>query len=104
MHVHANLINLCNLAELNFNKMNNFRFWLNNARPEIIDRVIEMKTNKFARRCWVTDFIYPDGSRGLCVGDGTPTCDKCGFCIAGEMASVFAFKPDTIFAGLKLRG
>ena len=90
-------------------------------RSEIIDRVIEMKkqgypimnsksglklmkTNKFARRCWVTNFIYPDSSRGLCIGDGTATCDKCGFCMAGEMASVFAFKPDTIFAGLKLRG
>ena len=44
-----------------------------------------------------------DGKRGLCIGDGTETCDKCGFCMAGEMASVFAFKPDTIFAGLKLR-
>jgi hypothetical protein len=89
-------------------------------RREIIDKVMEykkkgypimnsrsglklMKTNKFTRRCWVTNFIYPDGSRGLCIGDGTDTCDKCGFCMAGEMASVFAFKPDTIFAGLKLR-
>ena len=62
-----------------------------------------MKTNKFTRRCWVTDFVYPDGRRGLCVGDGTDKCDQCGFCMAGEMASVFAFRPDTIFAGLKLR-
>ena len=89
-------------------------------RAEIIDKVLEykkkgypimnsksglklMKTNQFKRRCWVTNFIYPDGKRGLCIGDGTETCDKCGFCMAGEMASVFAFKPDTIFAGLKLR-
>lgn len=89
-------------------------------RAEIIDRVIGykkkgypimnsvsglklMKTNKFTRRCWVTDFVYPDGSRGLCIGHGTDTCDKCGFCMSGEMASVFSFRPDTIFAGLKLR-
>lgn len=51
----------------------------------------------------VTNFIYPDGSRGLCVGHGTDKCEQCGFCMSGEMASVFAFKPDTIFAGLKLR-
>ena len=63
-----------------------------------------MKTNKFVKRCWVTNFIYPDGTRGLCVGNGTDKCDQCGFCMSGEMASVFAFRPDTIFAGLKLRG
>ena len=51
----------------------------------------------------VTNFIYPDGSRGLCVGHGTDKCERCGFCMSGEMASVFAFKPDMIFAGLKLR-
>ena len=90
-------------------------------RAEIIDKVLEykkrgypimnsksglklMKSNKFKKRCWVTNFIYPDGSRGLCIGNGTETCDKCGFCMSGEMASVFSFKPDTIFAGLKLRG
>ena len=90
------------------------------TRAIIIDRVIEykkkgypimnsvsglklMKTNQFKRRCWVTDFVYPDGSRGLCVGHGTEKCDQCGFCMAGEMASVFSFRPDTIFAGLKLR-
>ena len=90
-------------------------------RAEIIDKVLEykkkgypimnsksglklMKSNDFKKRCWVTNFIYPDGSRGLCIGDGTKTCDQCGFCMSGEMASVFAFKPDTIFAGLKLRG
>lgn len=89
-------------------------------RNEIIDRVIEykhrgypimnsvsglklMKSGRFKRRCWVTNFIYPDGSRGLCVGDGTATCNDCGFCMAGEMASLFAFKLDTIFAGMKLR-
>ncbi len=90
-------------------------------RNRIIDKVIEykkkgypimnsvsglrrmQKVETFKKRCWVTNFIYPDGSRGLCIGDGTDICDKCGFCMAGEMASVFSFCPDTIFAGLKLR-
>ncbi len=90
------------------------------VRNEIIDKVIaykrrrypimnsisglkRMKANDFKRRCWVTNFIYPDGSRGLCIGDGTEICDACGFCMAGEMASVFNFCPDTILAGMKLR-
>lgn len=89
-------------------------------KDAVIDKVIEykkkgypimnsvsglklMKKNDFTKRCWVTNFIYPDGSRGLCAGDGTDICDNCGFCMAGEMASVFSFRPDTIFAGLKLR-
>lgn len=90
-------------------------------RNEIIDKVIaykrrgypimnsisglkKMKDMQFKKRCWVTNFIYPDGSRGNCIGENTPICDDCGFCMAGEMASVFAFAPDTIWAGLKLRG
>lgn len=89
-------------------------------RARIIDKVIaykkkdypimnsvsglkKMKHNHFKKRCWVTNFIYPDGSRANCIGEGTATCDKCGFCMAGEMASVFNFCPDTILAGLKLR-
>lgn len=89
-------------------------------RNRIIDKVIDYKRKgypimnsisglkkmqrlDFKNRCWVTNFIYPDGSRGNCVGMGTDTCKECGFCMAGEMASVFNFCPDTIFAGLKLR-
>ncbi len=90
-------------------------------RNRIIDKVIEYKkkgypimnsvsglkkmkkVETFKKRCWVTNFIYPDGSRGLCIGDGTDICNKCGFCMSGEMASVFNFSPDTIFAGMKLR-
>ncbi|MDE6493338.1 MAG: radical SAM protein [Bacteroidales bacterium] len=63
----------------------------------------KMKGNNFKRRCWVTNFIYADGSRGPCAGYGTEICQACGFCMAGEMASVFAFCPDTILAGMKLR-
>ena len=90
------------------------------TRGDIIDRVIDykrrgypimnsvsglklMRRGDFKRRCWVTNFIYPDGSRGLCIGDGTATCRDCGFCMSGEMASLFAFRPDTVLAGLKLR-
>lgn len=63
----------------------------------------KMKHNNFKKRCWVTNFIYPDGSRGLCIGDGTDICKQCGLCMAGEMASVFNFCPDTLLAGMKLR-
>ena len=92
---------------------------------EIIDKVLEykrrgypimnsrsglklMKRNmlgkiQLGKECFVTNFIYTDGSRGLCLGYGTEQCRACGFCMAGEMASVFSFKPDTILSGFKLR-
>lgn len=64
-----------------------------------------MKTNKFKRRCWVTNFIYANGERSAtCAGLPLGICDDCGLCMAGEMEAVFTFKIDTIFAGLKLRG
>ena len=44
-----------------------------------------------------------DGTDGLCSGYGTDLCRNCGFCMAGEMASVFNFCPDTLLAGFKLR-
>jgi len=58
---------------------------------------------KLGKECFVTNFIYPDGSRGLCLGYGTEQCSNCGFCMAGEMSSVFHFCPDTLLAGFKLR-
>lgn len=89
-------------------------------RREVIDKVIEMKhagypimnsvsglklmkDNRFKRRCWVTNFIYADGTRSGCAGESIGICDDCGLCMAGEMHAVFSFRPDTIFAGLKLR-
>ena len=89
-------------------------------RLQVIDKVIEMKRagypimnsvsglklmkhNNFKRRCWVTNFIYPDGRKAGCAGEDTGICDDCGLCMAGEMNALFNFKPDTIFAGLKLR-
>lgn len=90
------------------------------VRSRIIDEIIEfkkrkypilnsisglkrMKHNDFKRHCWVTDFVYPDGTRDLCAGLKLGICDRCGLCMAGEMSALFNFKPDTIFAGLKLR-
>ena len=58
---------------------------------------------QLGKECFVTNFIYTDGSRGLCLGYGTEQCRVCGFCMAGEMASVWGFKLDTILAGFKLR-
>ncbi len=58
---------------------------------------------RLGKECFVTDFIYPDGKRSLCLGYGTDQCRQCGFCMAGEMASVFHFCPDTLLSGFKLR-
>ena len=102
-------------------------------REAVIDRVLRYKRKgypimnsysglkrmrhpeRLKNRCWITNFIYPNGERSFCVGlqpqmlEGytryvpTDLCAHCGFCMAGEMASVFNFCPDTILAGLKLR-
>ncbi|MDL2231135.1 radical SAM protein [Porphyromonadaceae bacterium OttesenSCG-928-L07] len=63
-----------------------------------------MKTNDFRKQCWVTNFILSDGTRlSECQGKTAGMCDRCGLCMAGEMHSVLALKPDTIMAGMKLR-
>ncbi len=90
-------------------------------REEVIDLIIKMKKegypimnsvsglkmmkkSNFSKHCWVTNFILPDGTRLTeCVGKSAGMCNQCGLCMAGEMHSVFSFKPDTIFAGLKVR-
>ncbi|MCQ2146128.1 MAG: radical SAM protein [Bacteroidales bacterium] len=94
-------------------------------KVELIDKVLEYKKKGYpimnsrsglkrmkkntlgqmgrGKECFVTNFIYPDGERGLCVGYGTDKCRQCGFCMAGEMSSVFHFSIDTLFAGFKLR-
>lgn len=90
-------------------------------RRQVIDQVIAMKRRgypimnsvsglrlmkgaDYAKRCWVTNFIMPDGQRlPECQGKAAGVCDRCGFCMAGEMNSVFRLKPDTILAGLSLR-
>ncbi|MDL2290183.1 radical SAM protein [Paludibacteraceae bacterium OttesenSCG-928-F17] len=90
-------------------------------RKEIIDRVIEykkkgypimnsvsglklMKHNNFKKYCWVSNFITVDGTKSPdCGGTALGLCDRCGYCMAGEMNSVMSLRPDTIMAGLKLR-
>lgn len=63
-----------------------------------------MKHNDFDKECWISNFILADGTRlNECPGKTAGLCDRCGFCMAGEMHSLFAFKPDTLLAGMKLR-
>jgi MoaA/NifB/PqqE/SkfB family radical SAM enzyme len=63
-----------------------------------------MKDLKFKKQCWVSNFILPDGLRlAECPGKTAGICDSCGLSMSGEMHSVFRLKPDTIFAGMKLR-
>ncbi|MDR1672862.1 MAG: radical SAM protein, partial [Bacteroidales bacterium] len=63
-----------------------------------------MKHNRFKKYCWISNFITVDGKRlPDCGGTALGLCDRCGYCMAGEMNSVMRLKPDTILAGLKLR-
>lgn len=59
----------------------------------------------FKRYCWICNFIYCDGRySSVCLDQGfSDFCNVCGFCMSGEMNSVFRFRPDTIWAGLKSR-
>lgn len=63
-----------------------------------------MKSKTFKKDCWVSNFILPDKTRlSECQGKTADLCDECGFCMAGEMRSLFRLKPDTVLAGMKLR-
>lgn len=56
------------------------------------------------RYCWVTNFIFSDGSRSpKCMGYTHGVCDRCGFSMGGEMYAMQHMKPDTLLSGLKLR-
>jgi len=90
-------------------------------RMEIIDKVIAykrkgypimnsvsglkcMKDMSFKKYCWISNFVHINGVKlSDCGGTILGLCDQCGFCMAGEMNAVMSLKPDTIFAGLKLR-
>lgn len=64
----------------------------------------KMKNMDFKPQCWVTNFIFSDGTKKTqCIGNEESVCDKCGFCMAGEMNALFNFHPSTVIAGLKLR-
>jgi MoaA/NifB/PqqE/SkfB family radical SAM enzyme len=65
----------------------------------------QMKDLNFKKYCWVTNFIMIDGTRYTeCQGKAANLCDRCGFSMSGEMHAVMQLKPDTVFAGMKLRG
>lgn len=90
-------------------------------RKQIIDEIIAMKKanypimnsvsglkmmqdNDFEKHCWVTNFVMADGTKYTeCQGKTAGVCDDCGYCMAGEMHSILALKPDTVIDGLKLR-
>jgi len=90
-------------------------------RKKTIHKVLEMKKkgflimnsfsglkkmidNSFKKYCWLTNFILADGMRlSACPGEIQNVCSLCGFCMAGEIASMFQLKPDTILAAGKLR-
>ena len=92
-----------------------------NIRNKIIDDVITMKKagypimnsvsglklmkrTDFKKYCWISNFIMVDHSRhAQCQGKEVGMCDRCGFCMAGEMTATMSLKPDTIFAAMKLR-
>ena len=64
----------------------------------------KMRDNDFIMRCWMTNFIFADGTRSdICAGYEAGLCPKCGFCMAGEESAVMELRPDTILSGLKLR-
>jgi MoaA/NifB/PqqE/SkfB family radical SAM enzyme len=64
-----------------------------------------MKDLNFKKYCWITNFIMTDGTRyPQCQGKAAGVCERCGFSMAGEMNAVMRLKPDTIVAGLGLRG
>lgn len=63
-----------------------------------------MKSNRFKKQCWVSDFVLTDGTYlPECPGSIAGVCDRCGFAMSGEMYAVMHLKPDTILAGMKLR-
>jgi len=63
-----------------------------------------MQKGKFKKYCWITNFILSDGRRlPQCPGKDAGICERCGLSMSGEMNSIYNFKPDTIFSGLKVR-
>jgi MoaA/NifB/PqqE/SkfB family radical SAM enzyme len=63
-----------------------------------------MRKRDFKTYCWMTNFVMPDGKRlPECQGKEAGLCERCGFCMAGEMSSVMGLKLETLLAGLKLR-
>lgn len=56
------------------------------------------------RPCWITNYILVNGERlRECAGRKYGICADCGFCMSGEMKAVMQLRPDTLFAGIRLR-
>lgn len=67
-------------------------------------KIIGGKTLCTNKSCWITNFIFSDGSKApKCMGFTHDVCDRCGFSMGGEMRSVWLLKPDTLLSGMKLR-
>ena len=67
-------------------------------------KMVDGKTRCTNASCWITNFIFSDGSRApKCMGYTHDVCDRCGFSMGGEMRSVWLLKPDTLWAGIRLR-
>ena len=63
-----------------------------------------MQRRDFKKYCWMANFVMVDGRRlAECNGKSEGLCARCGFCMAGEMASVMNLSPETLRAGMKLR-
>ena len=62
-----------------------------------------LRDNKYVQRCWVTDFVLPDGKRyPYCPGYDEKICDRCGYGMGAEMSAVWDLVPSTIVEGLRL--
>ena len=89
-------------------------------RRQVVDKVIKLKKegypiinstaglkrlrdNNYTKRCWITDFVLPDGKRHpQCFGAEEGICDKCGYGMGAEMSALYDLSPSTIIEGLKL--
>ncbi len=64
-----------------------------------------MRSNDFAKHCWVTNFSMPDGTLlDECQGSKDGVCDDCGYGMGPEMSAVFDLRLSTIASALFLRG
>lgn len=67
-------------------------------------KMVNGKTLCTDQACWITNFIFSDGSRSpKCMGYTHNVCDRCGFSMGGEMYAVWHMRPDTLWSGMKLR-
>ncbi len=62
-----------------------------------------MYDNRFTKRCWITNFVLPDGKlHPQCPGAEEGICDRCGYGMGAEMSALYDLAPSTIIEGLKL--